>query len=233
MSRSFATQALSRTATFKTKQSTISTQNTFPFLKLSLPIWSLALKIRWAPLNLGDRLLLRRPRAPPADFSPSWLVDVEDRQGHLHAGKWWWREVVEKLRRTPQGWLLDGVTNLGCARAARPLVSRSPHRTSSCNSSSLSLSIVCVIIIIFSRHSHPQHSRLSVLSFGVHYVRCSGWLDLDGLCFLPSQWFLENRLHLNLEVLNVALLFRVVKGKMFGKCIGFFSVFILNQTWCL
>ena len=113
MSRSFATQALSRTATFKTKQSTISTQNTFTFLKLSLPIWSLALKIRWAPLNLGDRLLLRRPRAPPADFSPSWLVDVEDRQGHLHAGKWWWREVVEKLRRTPQGWLLDGVTNLG------------------------------------------------------------------------------------------------------------------------
>ena len=96
MSRSFATQALSRTATFQTKQSTISTQNTFTFLKLSLPIWSLALKIRWAPLNLGDRLLLRRPRAPPADFSPSWLVDVEDRQGHLHAGKWWWREDVEK-----------------------------------------------------------------------------------------------------------------------------------------
>ena len=112
MSRSFATQALSRTATFKTKQSTISTQNTFTFLKLSLPIWSLALKIRWAPLNLGDRLLLRRPRAPPADFSPSWLVDVEDRQGHLHAGKWWWREE-KMLRRTAQGWLLDGVTNLG------------------------------------------------------------------------------------------------------------------------
>ena len=46
MSRSFATQALSRTATFQTKQSTISTQNTFPVSKLSLPIWSLALKIR-------------------------------------------------------------------------------------------------------------------------------------------------------------------------------------------
>ena len=136
MSRSFATQALSRTATFKTKQSTISTQNTFTFLKLSLPILSLALKIRWAPLNLGDRLLLRRPRAPPADFSPSWLVDVEDRQGHLHAGKWWWREVVEKLRRTPQGWLLDGVTNLGGAHAhGAASLSRSPHHTSSCNSS--------------------------------------------------------------------------------------------------
>ena len=66
MSRSFATQALSRTATFKTKQSTISTQNTFTFLQLFLPIWSLALKIRWAPLNFA--------KSPPPPSHPELLL---------------------------------------------------------------------------------------------------------------------------------------------------------------
>ena len=79
MSRSFATQALSRTATNITKQSTISTQNTFTFFQICLSqfgrwlekynelrsIWVIAYS---SPKGL---LHLPRPWAPPADYSPS------------------------------------------------------------------------------------------------------------------------------------------------------------------
>ena len=156
MSRSFATQALSRTATFKTKQSTISTQNTFTFLKLSLPIWSLALKIQWAPLNLGDRLLLRRPWAPPADFSPSWLLDVEDRQGHLHAGKWWWRGRIEDVEKDVPRLALGWCDQPGwCTRARRGLTLplASPH---------LLLQLVLPVVVHCLFHYHHFLSSFSL-----------------------------------------------------------------------
>ena len=48
------------------------------FSNLSLPIWSLAWKIQWAPLNLGDRLLIPQgPAAPPSSLSSTcWLLPL-------------------------------------------------------------------------------------------------------------------------------------------------------------
>ena len=48
----------------------------------------------------------------------------------------------------------------------------SPLCISSPTSSSLLLSIVRLIIIIFSCHSHPQHCWLPMFSFGVHCMCC-------------------------------------------------------------
>ena len=71
----------------------------------------------------------------------------------------------EDVEKNDQGWPLGWATNLGGA-AGRGACSlpNSPLCISSPTSSSLLLSIVRLIIIIFSCHSHPQHCRLSVLS---------------------------------------------------------------------
>ena len=48
-------------------------------------------------------------------------------------------------------------------------------------------------------------------------------MDFYSFGFLPGQRFLENRLHLDLEVFNVTLLVGVAESKMLCKCIGVFS----------
>ena len=210
MSRSFAKPAFSRTVTIDIKQWTTSTQNTFTFQNY------LSYFGRWLEKSNELRSNWRSappPTAPPSSLSSTcWLdpfssnvkkgkdtsmlgnVDEEDVEKDDQDQGWllgWATNLgngdEEDVEKNDQGWLLGWATNLGGA-AGRGACSlpNSPLCISSPTSSSLLLSIVRLIIIIFSCHSHPQHCRLSVLSLWVHYVCCSGRLDLDSLSFLSS-----------------------------------------------
>ena len=85
MSRSFTEPAFSRTATYRVKQLTSSTQNTFPFQNChSCFGW----KNTMSSAQIGGLLLLPlrlpRPWAPPTDTSPSSRCRRGEGQGHLH-----------------------------------------------------------------------------------------------------------------------------------------------------
>ena len=86
MSRSFTEPAFSRTATYRVKQLTSSTQNTFPFQNChSCFGW----KNTMSSAQIGGLLLLPlrlpRPWAPPTDTSPSSRCRRGEGQGHLRA----------------------------------------------------------------------------------------------------------------------------------------------------
>ena len=71
MSRSFATQALSRTATNITKQSTISTQNTFTFFKFVSPNLVAGLKNTMSSAQFGWS-----PTHPPRACCTSLVLEL-------------------------------------------------------------------------------------------------------------------------------------------------------------
>ena len=48
---------------------------------------------------------------------------------------------------------------------------------------------------------------------------CLGRGNFDGLSFLSSEWFLENRHHLDFKVCDVTLALRMEESQMLGKCI--------------
>ena len=119
MSRSFTEPAFSRTATYRVKQLTTSTQNTFPFQNChSCFGW----KNTMSSAQIGGLLLLPlrlpRPWAPPTDTSPSSRCRRGEGQGHLRAGKWWWGRCWEERPRLAS-WM--GNQPGWCGRAGRVL----------------------------------------------------------------------------------------------------------------
>ena len=230
LSRSFAIPALSRTDN-KTKTIDNIISRHFHFSKCCpRPQFGFP-KIRWAPLNFAKsppppppshpELLLLNKTPPGCQRSwcsveltplvtlwPDWARPPSLPPPLKH---WLWHQkdrgtsVLGKAGNEKSWWGKD---------EGKGLMSVSWWSASSSFSSTSTSTWFNVII--FSGHSHSQHRRLSVLSFRVHFMCCSWWLNLDSFGFLTCQWFLENPLHRNVEVFNISLLLWMIKCKAFG-----------------